>query len=82
MPRSLPPPIHSRYVLGYKGNASQQCVQSRGPRASGMKVVHVVTASCSTTQLQSLLSDRLLPLCPSEDTDIQVSVPEYITYTL
>uniref|UniRef100_A0AAQ4NZN5 SHC SH2-domain binding protein 1 n=2 Tax=Gasterosteus aculeatus aculeatus TaxID=481459 RepID=A0AAQ4NZN5_GASAC len=60
-----------RYVLGYKGNASQQCVQSRGPRASGMKVVHVVTASCSTTQLQSLLSDRLLPLCPSEDTDIQ-----------
>ncbi|XP_037341630.1 SHC SH2 domain-binding protein 1 [Pungitius pungitius] len=60
-----------RYVLGYKGNASQQCVQSRGPRASGMKVVHVVTASCSSTQLQSLLSDRLLPLCPSEDTDIQ-----------
>ncbi|XP_075947012.1 SHC SH2 domain-binding protein 1 isoform X2 [Anarhichas minor] len=60
-----------RYVLGYKGNASQQCVQSRGLRASGMKVVHVVTASCSTIQLQSLLSDRLLPLCSSEDTEIQ-----------
>ncbi|XP_041792091.1 SHC SH2 domain-binding protein 1 isoform X2 [Chelmon rostratus] len=60
-----------RYVLGYKGNARQQCVQSRGLRASGMKVVHVVTASCSTIQLQSLLSDRLLPLCSSEDTEIQ-----------
>ncbi|KAM3625571.1 uncharacterized protein V6R79_014331 [Siganus canaliculatus] len=60
-----------RYVLGYKGNTRQQCAQSRGPRASGMKVVHVVTASCSATQLQSLLSDRLLPLCSSEDTEIQ-----------
>ncbi|XP_070820170.1 SHC SH2 domain-binding protein 1 [Chaetodon trifascialis] len=60
-----------RYVLGYKGNARQQCVQSRGLRVSGMKVVHVVTASCSTIQLQSLLSDRLLPLCSSEDTEIQ-----------
>ncbi|XP_049418197.1 SHC SH2 domain-binding protein 1 [Epinephelus fuscoguttatus] len=60
-----------RYVLGYRGSARQQCVQSRGPRESGVKVVHVVTASCSTTQLQSLLSDRLLPLCSSEDTEIQ-----------
>ncbi|GLD55700.1 SHC SH2 domain-binding protein 1 isoform X1 [Lates japonicus] len=60
-----------RYVLGYKGNARQQCVQSRGPRASGMKVVHVVTASCSTMQLQSLLSARLLPLCSCGDTEIQ-----------
>ncbi|KAG8001049.1 SHC SH2 domain-binding protein 1-like protein B, partial [Nibea albiflora] len=60
-----------RYVLGYKGNARQQCVQSRGPRASGMKVVHVVTASCSAIQLQSLLSDRLLPQCSSDDTEIQ-----------
>ncbi|XP_070686557.1 SHC SH2 domain-binding protein 1 [Pempheris klunzingeri] len=60
-----------RYVLGYKGNARQQCAQSRGPRASGVKVVHVVTASCSTVQLQSLLSDRLVPLCSSEDTEIQ-----------
>ncbi|KAJ4947539.1 hypothetical protein JOQ06_009574 [Pogonophryne albipinna] len=60
-----------RYVLGYKGNVPQQCVQSRGPRASGVKGVHVVTASCSSMQLQSLLSDRLLPLCCSEDTEIQ-----------
>ncbi|XP_018548292.1 SHC SH2 domain-binding protein 1 isoform X3 [Lates calcarifer] len=60
-----------RYVLGYKGNARQQCVQSRGPRPSGMKVVHVVTASCSTMQLQSLLSARLLPLCSCGDTEIQ-----------
>ncbi|XP_034730874.1 SHC SH2 domain-binding protein 1 [Etheostoma cragini] len=60
-----------RYVLGYRGNARQQCVQSRGLRASGMKVIHVVTASCSTIQLQSLLSDRLLPQCCSEDAEIQ-----------
>uniref|UniRef100_A0A3B4XR66 SHC SH2-domain binding protein 1 n=1 Tax=Seriola lalandi dorsalis TaxID=1841481 RepID=A0A3B4XR66_SERLL len=60
-----------RYVLGYKGNARQQCVQSRGPRTSGMKMVHVVTDSCSTTQLQSLLSARLLPLCSCGDTEIQ-----------
>uniref|UniRef100_UPI0037E760C8 SHC SH2 domain-binding protein 1 n=1 Tax=Semicossyphus pulcher TaxID=241346 RepID=UPI0037E760C8 len=60
-----------RYVLGYRGNSRQQCVQSRGIRCSGTKVVHVVTASCSSIQLQSLLSDRLLPLCSSEDTQIQ-----------
>ncbi|XP_023151900.2 SHC SH2 domain-binding protein 1 [Amphiprion ocellaris] len=60
-----------RYVLAYKGNARQQCVQSRGPRESGVKVVHVVTASCSSIQLQSLLSARLMPLCSSEDAEIQ-----------
>lgn len=70
---NLKPLCFFRYVLGYKGNARQQCVQSRGHRASGIKVVHVVTASCSTLQLQSLLNDRLLPLCPSGDTEIQVS---------
>ncbi|XP_020497113.1 SHC SH2 domain-binding protein 1 [Labrus bergylta] len=60
-----------RYVLGYRGNNRQQCVQSRGIRCSGVKVVHVVTVSCSGHQLQSLLSDRLLPLSSSEDTQIQ-----------
>ncbi|XP_022073251.1 SHC SH2 domain-binding protein 1 [Acanthochromis polyacanthus] len=60
-----------RYVLAYKGNARQQCVQSRGPRESGMKVVHVVTASCSSIQLQSLLNARLMPLCSSKDAEIQ-----------
>lgn len=70
---NLKPSCFFRYVLGYKGNAKQQCVQSRGHRASGIKVVHVVTAACSTLQLQSLLNDRLLPLCPSGDTEIQVS---------
>ncbi|XP_034536114.1 SHC SH2 domain-binding protein 1 isoform X2 [Notolabrus celidotus] len=60
-----------RYVLGYRGNNRQQCVQSRGLRCSGMKVVHVVTASCSSLQLQSLLNDRLLSLSSSEDTQIQ-----------
>ncbi|KAM7423565.1 hypothetical protein PAMA_000087 [Pampus argenteus] len=60
-----------RYVLGYKGNTRQQCVQSRGLRASGIKVVHVVTASCTSIQLQSLLNDRLLTQCSTEDTEIQ-----------
>ncbi|KAK7913002.1 hypothetical protein WMY93_013213 [Mugilogobius chulae] len=60
-----------RYVLGYKGNARQQCVQSRGPRDSGLKVVHVVTSSCTTVQLQSLLNDRLLPMYSNEDTEIK-----------
>lgn len=63
-----------RYVLGYKGNARQQCVQSRGPRESGMKVVHVVTTCCSINQLQSLLTDRLLQLSSSGDTEIQVGL--------
>lgn len=60
-----------RYVLGYKGSARQQCVQSRGPRNTGMKVVHVVTSSCTTVQLQSLLNDRLLPMYSNEDTEIK-----------
>lgn len=60
-----------RYVLGYKGNARQQCVQSRGLRESGLKMVHVVTSSCSSLQLQSLLNDRLLPMYSNEDTEIK-----------
>ncbi|CAL1603297.1 unnamed protein product [Knipowitschia caucasica] len=60
-----------RYVLGYKGNARQQCVESRGLRDSGLKVVHIVTSSCSTVQLQSLLNDRLLPMYSNEDTEIK-----------
>lgn len=61
-----------RYVLGYKGNASRQSVESRGARESGLKVVHVVTTSCSIIQLQSLLSVKLLTLCSSGETEIQV----------
>ncbi|XP_075994634.1 SHC SH2 domain-binding protein 1 [Genypterus blacodes] len=60
-----------RYVLGYKGNARQQCVQSRGPRESGIKLIHVVTGSCTALQLQSLFTDRLLPLCSTDDTELQ-----------
>ncbi|XP_028257152.1 SHC SH2 domain-binding protein 1 isoform X2 [Parambassis ranga] len=60
-----------RYVLAYKGSARLKRVQSHGPRASGMKVVHVVTSSCSPIQLQSLLSARLMPLCSSQDTVIE-----------
>lgn len=60
-----------RYVLGYKGNAGQQCVQSRGPRDSGLNVVHVVTSSCTAVQLQSLLNNRLLPMYSNEDTEIK-----------
>lgn len=37
-----------------------------------MKVVHVVTTSCSTSQLQSLLTDRLLQVSSSAETEIQV----------
>ncbi|XP_033840469.1 SHC SH2 domain-binding protein 1 [Periophthalmus magnuspinnatus] len=60
-----------RYVLGYKGNARQQFVQSRGPRESGLKVVHVVASSCTASQLQSLLNDKLLPMYSNEDTEIK-----------
>uniref|UniRef100_A0A8C6PCP4 SHC SH2-domain binding protein 1 n=1 Tax=Nothobranchius furzeri TaxID=105023 RepID=A0A8C6PCP4_NOTFU len=60
-----------RYVLAYKGNSWQQNLQSRGLRSSGLKVVHVVTESCCTVLLQSLLSARLMPLCSTEDTEIQ-----------
>ncbi|KAJ0001914.1 hypothetical protein NQD34_001710 [Periophthalmus magnuspinnatus] len=62
-----------RYVLGYKGNARQQFVQSRGPRESGLKVVHVVASSCTASQLQSLLNDKLLPMYSNEDTEIKAS---------
>ncbi|XP_029000910.1 SHC SH2 domain-binding protein 1 [Betta splendens] len=60
-----------RYVLGYKGNTGQQSVESRGPRESGLRVVHVVTTSCSIVQLQSLLGVKLLPMCSSGETEIQ-----------
>ncbi|XP_024151482.1 SHC SH2 domain-binding protein 1 isoform X2 [Oryzias melastigma] len=60
-----------RYVLAYKGNSRQQSAQSRGPRAAGLRVVHVVAESCSSVQLQSLLSARLTPLCSSEEHQIQ-----------
>lgn len=52
-------------------------MQGRGPREWGVKVVHVVTASCSSLLLQSLLNDKLLPLCSAEDTEIQVSAAHW-----
>lgn len=67
----------SRYVLAYRGNSRQQCMQGHGRRESGMTVVHVVTASCSSLLLQTLLNDRLLPLCSAEDTEIQVSTAHW-----
>nr|XP_061811335.1 SHC SH2 domain-binding protein 1-like [Nerophis lumbriciformis] len=61
-----------RYLLGYKGgNARHQLIQSRGLRESGLKVAHVVTCSCTTNQLLSLLNDRLLHQFSSEDTEVQ-----------
>lgn len=60
-----------RYVLGYKGNVRQHCVQAKGSRASGGRVIHVVTASTTASQLHSLLNDKLLPLCSADDTEIQ-----------
>ncbi|KAG7267131.1 hypothetical protein CRUP_021781 [Coryphaenoides rupestris] len=59
------------YVLSYKGNARQYCVQAKGSRTSGGRVVHVVTAAITASQLQSLLNDKLLHLCSAEDTEIQ-----------
>ncbi|XP_077375491.1 SHC SH2 domain-binding protein 1 [Festucalex cinctus] len=60
-----------RYVLGYKGNPRHQSIQSRGLRESGIKVAHVVTSSCTTNQLHSLLNDRLLHHFSFEDTEVQ-----------
>ncbi|XP_061613813.1 SHC SH2 domain-binding protein 1 [Phyllopteryx taeniolatus] len=60
-----------RYVLGYKGNARHQFVQSRGPRDSCIKVAHVVSSSCTANQLHSLLNERLLQQFSSEDTEVQ-----------
>ncbi|XP_038126752.1 SHC SH2 domain-binding protein 1 [Cyprinodon tularosa] len=60
-----------RYVLAYKGSSRRQCVESRGLRESGMKMVHVVTGVCSSIQLQALLTARLTPLSASENTEIQ-----------
>ncbi|KAG7239524.1 hypothetical protein INR49_028826 [Caranx melampygus] len=59
----------SRYVLAYKGNARQQCVQSRGPRESGLKV-----ATCHRP-LQHHAAPvppqcKLLPMCSTGDTEI------------
>lgn len=59
--------------MGNIGHTSQHSVQSRGPRSSGLTIVHVVASSCSSLQLQSLLNDRLLPPDTSEDTQIQVT---------
>ncbi|XP_019713412.1 SHC SH2 domain-binding protein 1 isoform X2 [Hippocampus comes] len=60
-----------RYVLGYKDNPRHQSIQSRGLRESGTKVAHVVTSSCTTNQLHSLLSDKLLHQFSSEDSEVQ-----------
>lgn len=52
-------------------------MQGRGPRDSGTMAIHVVTATCTTLLLQSLLNDRLLPLCSAEDTEIQVGTTHW-----
>ncbi|KAM6948687.1 SHC SH2 domain-binding protein 1 [Aplochiton taeniatus] len=50
-----------RYVLGYKGNSAQQSREARGPRECGGRSVHVVSETTTASQLQSLLTDKLLP---------------------
>lgn len=50
-----------RYILGYKGNSAQQSCQARGPRECGGRRVHVVSETTTASQLQSLLTDKLLP---------------------
>uniref|UniRef100_A0A8C5G864 Right handed beta helix domain-containing protein n=1 Tax=Gouania willdenowi TaxID=441366 RepID=A0A8C5G864_GOUWI len=46
-------------------------VHSRGSRSSGQTVVHVVSSSCTISQLQSLLSTRMMTTFSSEDSEIQ-----------
>ncbi|XP_010896052.2 SHC SH2 domain-binding protein 1 isoform X2 [Esox lucius] len=48
-----------RYVLGYRGNSGQQSCRAKGPRASGTRIVHVVSVSTTVSQLQNLMTEKL-----------------------
>ncbi|XP_021441614.2 SHC SH2 domain-binding protein 1 [Oncorhynchus mykiss] len=60
-----------RYVLGYKVNSGQQSCRAKGPRASGGRVVHVVSVSTTVSQLQSLMADKLGPKFSGEEFEVQ-----------
>uniref|UniRef100_A0A8C2GGG9 SHC SH2-domain binding protein 1 n=1 Tax=Cyprinus carpio TaxID=7962 RepID=A0A8C2GGG9_CYPCA len=60
-----------RYVLGYKVNSGQQSCRAKGPRLAGGRVVHLVSASATVHQLQSLITDKLMPHYSSEEFEVQ-----------
>ncbi|XP_041753985.1 SHC SH2 domain-binding protein 1 [Coregonus clupeaformis] len=60
-----------RYVLGYKVNSGQQSCRAKGPRASGGRMVHVVSVSTTVSQLQSLMADKLGPEFSGEEFELQ-----------
>uniref|UniRef100_A0A4W5MF30 SHC binding and spindle associated 1 n=1 Tax=Hucho hucho TaxID=62062 RepID=A0A4W5MF30_9TELE len=60
-----------RYVLGYKVNSGQQSCRAKGPRASGGRMVHVVSVSTTVSQLQSLMADKLGPKFSGEEFEVQ-----------
>ncbi|XP_056318880.1 SHC SH2 domain-binding protein 1 [Danio aesculapii] len=60
-----------RYVLGYKVNSGQQSCRAKGPRPAGGRVVHLVSASATVHQLQSLITDKLMPCYSSEEFEVQ-----------
>ncbi|XP_056104454.1 SHC SH2 domain-binding protein 1 [Rhinichthys klamathensis goyatoka] len=60
-----------RYVLGYKVNSGQQSCRAKGPHPAGGHVVHLVSASATVHQLQSLITDKLMPHYSSEEFEVQ-----------
>lgn len=66
--------IHCRYVLGYKVNSGQQSCRAKGLRPAGGRVIHLVSASATVHQLQSLITDKLMPHYSSEEFEVQVCV--------
>ncbi|XP_030650057.1 SHC SH2 domain-binding protein 1 [Chanos chanos] len=60
-----------RYVLGYKVNSGQQSCRAKGVRPTGGKVIHVVCATTTVQQLQSLMSDKLCPKYSSQEFELQ-----------
>ncbi|XP_056609067.1 SHC SH2 domain-binding protein 1 [Triplophysa dalaica] len=60
-----------RYVLGYKVNSGQQSCRAKGLRPAGGRVIHLVSASATVHQLQSLITDKLMPHYSSEEFEVQ-----------
>ncbi|XP_026123672.1 SHC SH2 domain-binding protein 1-like [Carassius auratus] len=60
-----------RYVLGYKVNSGQQSYRAKGPRPAGGRVLHLVSALSTVHQLQSLITDKLMPHYSSEEFEVQ-----------
>ncbi|XP_052009953.1 SHC SH2 domain-binding protein 1 [Xyrauchen texanus] len=60
-----------RYVLGYKVNSGQQSYSAKGLRPAGGRVVHLVSASATVQQLQSLITDKLMPHYSNEEFEVQ-----------